>query len=101
MSYHEQAGRVKQPSKKAGCTMMQQTQRPALLDDAAAPLDNQLEEGEDGYLPEYPTQPFRFIPPKGCSPVPPRANRLRVSQALPDQQQPSQSCQRVRRTEDQ
>jgi len=81
--------------------MMQQTKRPAPSD--AAPLDdNQLEEGEDGYLPEFPTQPFRFVPPKGCSPVPPRTKRQRVSQALPDRQQhQDHSCQRVRRTEDQ
>ncbi|HLG63973.1 MAG TPA: hypothetical protein VKY19_18670 [Ktedonosporobacter sp.] len=80
--------------------MMQQTKRPAPADNDAA-LDNYLEEGEDGVLPEFPTQPFRFIPPKGRSPVPPRANRPRVSQALPDQQQSSHSCQRVRQTEDQ
>ena len=76
--------------------MMQQTKRPAQPDDDA-PLDTHLEAGEDGYLPEFPTQPFRFIPPTGRLPVPPRASRLRVSQALPDQQ----PCQRVRQTEDQ
>ncbi|HLG64742.1 MAG TPA: hypothetical protein VKY19_22570 [Ktedonosporobacter sp.] len=81
--------------------MMQQTKRPVPADDdAATPLDNHLEEGEDGVLPEFPTQPFQFIPPTGRSPVPPHANRPRVSQALPDQQQSSHSCQRVRQTED-
>lgn len=76
--------------------MMQQTKRPATSDDAL--LDEHLEEGdEDGVLPEFPTQPFRFIPPKGCAPVPPRASRQRVSQAVPVQQ----VCQRTRNTEDQ
>jgi len=81
--------------------MMQQTKRPAPPDDDDALLDDQLEEGEEGYLPEFPTQPFRFIPPKGCAPIPPRANRLRIPQALPDLQQPDHPCQRVRHTEDQ
>ena len=61
--------------------MMQQTKRPALPDDDA-PLDNHLDEGEDGVLPEFPTQPFRFIPPTGRSPVPPRQSRPRVRGGL-------------------
>ncbi|HLG61112.1 MAG TPA: hypothetical protein VKY19_04210 [Ktedonosporobacter sp.] len=78
---------------------MQQTKRPAPADDAL--LDDQLEEGEEGYLPEFPTQPFRVTLPKGRLPVPPRASRLRVSQALPDQQQQQDHlCQQVRRTEE-
>ena len=81
--------------------MMQQTKRPVPADDDALLDDNHLEEGEDDVLPEFPTQPFQFIPPTGRSPVPPRANRPRVSQALPDQQHPSHSCQQVRQTEDQ
>ncbi|HEU5227555.1 MAG TPA: hypothetical protein VFU49_07050, partial [Ktedonobacteraceae bacterium] len=72
---------------------MQQTKRPVPFDDA--PLDH-LEEGEDGYLPEFPTQPFHVTLPKGRAPIPPRQSRLRVSPAVPA----PHSCQRLRSTED-
>ncbi|HEU5226942.1 MAG TPA: hypothetical protein VFU49_03945 [Ktedonobacteraceae bacterium] len=64
---------------------MQQTKRPVPFDDA--PLDH-LEEGEDGYLPEFPTQPFHVTLPKGRAPIPPRQSRAH------------RPCQRIRMTED-